>query len=165
MKPALMILDLQKAFYRGKAIESMNHACEYINAILPTFRGKGLPVIWVKHRDKKEGLVEGNPEFEFIDQLKAVDGEVQIIKEYGNAFNKTECKEILQKNGIDTVIISGYRAEYCVLSTYRGAMDIDLTPILLKGSLAGEDEENVGFVYKISDVITRRELVKVLKNC
>jgi hypothetical protein len=51
---------------------------------------------------------------------------------------------------------------YCVLSTYRGAQDCDLTPIILRGSLASGVPENIGFVERISDVISYGALKKVL---
>lgn len=54
--------------------------------------------------------------------------------------------------GVDTVILSGYCVELCVLSTYRGAEDVDLNPILLRGSLASGDIENIRFVAKIHQI-------------
>lgn len=65
--------------------------------------------------------------------------------------------------GVDTVIITGFCAEACVLSTYRGAQDLDLTPIILRGSLASDNLENIGFVESISDIISYRVLKKVLE--
>ena len=70
------------------------------------------------------------------DQLHILDSDVHIHKTYGNAFNKTPLTDELRQFGVDTVIITGFCAEYCVLSTCRGAEDQDLTPILLRGSLA-----------------------------
>jgi len=50
--------------------------------------------------------------------------------------------------------------DYCVLSTYRGAEDLDLTPIILKGSLASSISENIKFVESISDIISYGALEK-----
>jgi nicotinamidase-related amidase len=63
---------------------------------------------------------------------------------------------------VDTVIITGFCAEYCVLSTYRGAQDLDLTPIILRGSLASDNLEHIKFVESISDIISYGVLKKVL---
>jgi hypothetical protein len=49
-----------------------------------------------------------------------------------------------------------------VLSTYRGAQDLDLTPIILRGSLASGSLENIKFVESISDIISYGVLKKVL---
>jgi len=164
MKPALMVIDLQKAYYRGEALESMDNACEYINAVLPLFRKKGLPIIWVQHISSEGGAVPGTEGFEFIDCLKPEEGEYRIHKKYGNSFNKTKCAEILKENNIDTVIVTGYCAEYCVLSTYRGAADHDLLPVILKNGIASYNKEGVKFVEDISNIISYGVLVKVMEG-
>jgi nicotinamidase-related amidase len=69
----------------------------------------------------------------------------------------------LRNLGVDTVIITGFCAEYCVLSAYRGAQDRDLTPVLLRGSLASSIAENIRFVESISDIISYGALKKVLE--
>jgi len=62
--------------------------------------------------------------------------------------------DILRELGVDTVIVTGYRADNCVLSTYRGAQDFDFTPIILKGSLASDNVEHIRFVEEISEIIS-----------
>lgn len=162
MKMALMIIDLQNA-YRDKSNEdSMNSACEYINATIPLFRKRNLPVIWVQHKDAEDGSIPGERGFEFIDCLKPEPGDYRITKEYGNSFNKTGCADILAKEGIDTVVLTGYCAEHCVLSTYRGALDLDLTPVLLKKAVASGEKAHIGFVENISAVISYQILQKIL---
>jgi nicotinamidase-related amidase len=96
------------------------------------------------------------------DQLNSLDSDIHIHKTYGNAFNKTPLENEVRKLGVDTVIITGFCAEYCVLSTYRGAKDLDLTPILLRGSLASGIPENIKFVESVSDIISYGALKKVL---
>ena len=164
MKLALMVIDLQKAFYNGESIESMDNACDYINAVLPLFREKELPIIWVQHMDKEDGVVPGTEGFEFIDCLNPEEGEYRIHKEYGNSFNKTKCIEILNENEIDTVVITGFCAEHCVLSTYRGALDHDLTPVILKNGIAGRNKKNIRFVEDISNIISYQILKKILEE-
>jgi nicotinamidase-related amidase len=164
MKPALLVVDVQKAFFESDPIttHSLEEAIEYINAAIALFREKQLPVISVQDMDEEENVVPGEDGFELPDQLNILDSDVHIHKTYGNAFNKTTLEDELRKIGADTVIITGFCAEYCVLSTYRGAKDLDLTPILLRGSLASGNPENIKFVESISDVISYGALKKVL---
>jgi nicotinamidase-related amidase len=49
--------------------------------------------------------------------------------------------------------VSGFCAEHCVLSTYRGALDLDLIPFLLKNGIAGGRKEYTAFVENICDVV------------
>ncbi|MBL0338775.1 MAG: isochorismatase family protein [Rhodospirillaceae bacterium] len=162
MKPALIVIDMQKAFYKGQTAPSMDQACDYINAAIPLFRQKKLPVIWVQDMDKEDGVVPGVEGFELINPLKPQKSDKKIIKQYGNGFNKTDLKSFLDQSDIDTVILSGYCAENCVLSTYRGAQDLDFTAVMLRGSLASGKEENITFVENISQIISYGVLKKIL---
>jgi nicotinamidase-related amidase len=55
---------------------------------------------------------------------------------------------------VDAVIVTGFCAEFCVLSTYRGAEDFDFKPIILKDSLASDNTEHIRFVEEISETIS-----------
>jgi len=164
MKPALLVIDVQKAFFDidPATTQSLNNAIEYINAAIALFRERGLPVICVQHMDKQDGLVPGQDGFDLPGSLKILPSDLHIAKTYGNSFNKTPLEAELRKLGVDTVIITGFCAEYCVLSTCRGAKDLDLTPIILRGSLASVVPENIRFVESINDIISFEALKKVL---
>jgi nicotinamidase-related amidase len=163
MKPALLVIDVQKAFFNDPTTaQSLNNAIEYINAAIAMFRERHLPVICVQHMDKESKLMPGEDGFDLPDQLNILDTDLHIHKIYGNSFNKTPLEDELRKLGVDTVIITGFCAEDCVLSTYRGAEDIDLTPIILRDSLASGSPENAKFVERISALISYTALKKVL---
>jgi nicotinamidase-related amidase len=164
MRLGLMIIDLQKAYYEGESRASMDAACEYINAVLPLFRKAGLPVLWVQDISEEDGVVPGAEGFELIESLKPLEGEHRVHKNYGNAFNKTESAALLRASGVDTVVISGYCAEHCVLSTYRGALDLDFLPVILRDSIASGKAENKRFVESISDVVSYAFLKKMLED-
>ena len=164
MKPALLVVDVQKAFFEisPTAAQSLNDAIEYINSAIALFREKGLPVICVQHVDEEESLVPGEEGFGLPDQLDVLPSDVHIHKTYGNSFNRTSLEKRLGEYDADTVIITGFSAEYCVLSTYRGAKDLDLTPIVLRGSLASSTPKNIGFVESISDIVSYGVLREIL---
>lgn len=164
MKMALMVIDLQKAYYRGESKASMDAACEYINAVLPMFRRKKLPILWIQHIDEEDGSAPGKEGFDFIDLLEPGKDEYRIHKKYGNSFNKTDCLEILRKNGVDTILITGYCAEHCVLSTFRGAEDVDIQPVILRNGIASGNAENLRFVEKISTIISFGILAKMMED-
>jgi nicotinamidase-related amidase len=165
MKPVLLVVDIQKAFFRNDPVtaRSLDRAIETINAAIALFREKHLPVLSVQHLDPEERLVPGEEGFELPDQLNILDSDVHIHKTYGNAFNKTPLADELRKLGVDTVIITGFCAEFCVLSTYRGAEDLDFTPVILVDSLASATPENIRFVESVSEVISAGALKKVLE--
>lgn len=162
MKPALMIIDMQKEFHQGETAHNIDKAAEYINYILPKFEEKELPVIWVQDVDEGEGVVPGSKGFEVIDSLAPKTESIVIHKRYGNSFNKTDADKILKDAGVDTIVMTGFCAEFCVLSTYRGAKDLDYFPVLLKNGIASTEEIHKEFVEKISETITVGMLEKLL---
>jgi nicotinamidase-related amidase len=164
MKPALLVIDVQKAFFEQDqaTAQSLERALEYINAAIAQFRAKQLPVIAVQHMDTEEQLVPGADGFALPDRLNILASDLHIVKTYGNAFNQTPLADELRNLGVDTVILTGYCAEYCVLSTSRGAEDRDLTPIILRGALASGSPENITFVENVNNIISYGALKKVL---
>jgi nicotinamidase-related amidase len=164
MKAALLVIDVQKAFFEhGPATaQSLNEAIETINAAIALFRAKGLPVICVQHLEEEDGVVPGSAGFDLPEALNILPTDLHVHKVYGNAFNRTALGEELRGQGIDTVVLTGFCAEYCVLSTARGAQDLDLTPIILRDSLASGTAENIRLVESISDIISYGALKKIL---
>src|SRR5690606_8674845 len=111
---------------------------------------------------EEDGAVPGNDAFEFIDSLRPGEDHIKIHKEYGNSFNKTDADSLLKEHGIDTVVMTGFCAEHCVLSTYRGARDLDYFPVILKNAIASGKDANKEFVESISETITAGVLIKML---
>ena len=161
MKPALLVIDVQKAFFDDPVTKkSLDNAIEYINAAIEIFRKNNNPIICIQHVDESEQLLPGEDGFDLPDSLKILPEDYHIHKTYGNGFNKTGLEAHLRELGVDTLIVTGFCAEYCVLSTYRGALDLDFSPILLRGSLASSTPERIHFVEEICDVISYGALEK-----
>ncbi len=165
MKPALLVIDVQKRYFKfsPQTAQSLTEAIEYINEAVKLFREKRLPVISVQHVSAEDNCMPGMEDFDLPEALAILPSDVHIHKTYGNSFTKTPLKAELDELGVDTVIITGFCAEYCVLSTYRGAQDLDLTPIILRESLASGVPANIKFVESVSEVITYGALKKVLE--
>lgn len=164
MKPALLIIDLQNKFFNlnSACSDSLKSAIEYVNAAIELFRKKSLPIIVIQHKSDEQGLVPGNSSFDVPKSVKVKPQDIRIVKTYGNSFTKTGLAEKLRELGVDTVIVTGFCAEFCVLSTYRGAQDLDFTPIILKGSLASDNTEHIRFVEEITETISYGALKTLL---
>lgn len=100
---------------------------------------------------EEEDLVSGTPDFEVPKSIKLEPQDIHINKTYSNSLTKTVLTEKLKEQEVDTVIVSSFCAEYCVLSTYRGAQDLDFTPIILRVSIASDNAEHVRFVEEITE--------------
>ncbi|AEF80437.1 cysteine hydrolase family protein [Leadbettera azotonutricia] len=161
MKPALLVIDMQKASYFGPSSASMDKAAEVINKAAALFRKKGLAVVWIQ-QDNGTDAIQGTEKFKLLDSLIPLDSEKKIVKHYENSFIKTDLAEFLKLEKVDTPIISGYCAEYCVLSTYRGAKEQDLDPLLLKNGIAGGTPEYLCMVEQICESLSPLALEKLL---
>jgi nicotinamidase-related amidase len=164
MKPALLVIDLQKKFFHlnQTCSDSLKSTIEYINETILLFRDKDFPVIAIQHKNEREGLVEGNEDFEVHESVKLDQQDLRIVKTYGNAFTKTMLAEKLRDFGVDTVILTGFCAEECVLSTYIGADDNDFTPVILRSAIASDNPDHVKFVEEISNLVSIGALKKLL---
>jgi nicotinamidase-related amidase len=164
MKPALLVIDVQKEFFKSATTaQSLDAAIEYINAAIALFRAKGLPVICVQDEDVESNVVPGTEGFDLSESLKILPSDLHIVKTYGNAFNKTPLADSLRKADVDMLIVTGFCAEYCVLSTYVGAGDHDFTPVLLRNALASGRPESIRFMETAYDLITYGALKKMLE--
>ena len=162
MKPALLVIDIQKQFFNlnQTRTDSLKSAIEYINEAIPLFRRKGFPIVVIQH--KNEELVPGSAGFDVHESVKLEQQDLRIVKTYGNAFTKTVLAEKLREFGVDTVVITGFCAEECVLSTYIGAEDNDFIPIIMRSSIASDNPNRVRFVEEISNIVSIGALRKLL---
>jgi nicotinamidase-related amidase len=110
-------------------------AFNYINGYIEIFRKHGLPIIRVYHTDEEWGPAEGTPEFEFPEEIAVRPEDPMIIKNYANAFNKTELEVIIKDRGINTLFLCGLSSVGCVLATWFGAKDHDISAFMLKDAM------------------------------
>jgi len=164
MKPALLVIDVQNEFFNinQACSDSLKSAIDYINEAIGLFREKNLPIVVIQHKSAERELVPGKSGFDVHKSLKLKPEDMRIVKTYGNSFTKTGLAEKLRELGVDILIVTGFCAEYCVLSTYRGAQDFDFTPITLKGSLASDNAEHIRFVEEITETISYGALKALL---
>ena len=164
MKSALMIIDLQNAYCTSENKDSMYSACTTINKAIDLFRRSNQPIIWVQHINEDDGSVPGNPGFNYIEPLKPNINDYYVYKRYRNSFNKTNCLDIIRKEQIDTVIISGFSAAYCIHGTIIGALDNDLKPLLLINGIASDFSEHIKVVEQTNQVISLNELGELMNR-
>lgn len=164
MKTALLVIDVQNDSYNLNAVaaQTLPIAIQHINEAIAFFREKELPIIAIQHVNEAEGLAPGKHAFKLPKSLNILPSDKHVLKRYGNAFNKTDLLATLAEQDIDTVIVTGFCAEICVLSTYRGAEDVDLTPILLRDALASGSVENIRFVESINNIVSFRALKRFM---
>ena len=68
-------------------------------------------------------LIRGEYGHDIIDELQPVEGEAVVDKPGKGAFYATELQELLEKDGIKSLLVAGVTTEVCVHTTVREAND------------------------------------------
>jgi nicotinamidase-related amidase len=163
VKPALLVIDTQNAYLPYMSEQDKKYAFEVINAVIAQFRANGFPVIRVYHTDPGEGPAPGTEAFEFPKTIAILDGDAKVIKNYGNAFRKTDLDKVLKEKGANTLFLTGLSAVGCVLATYHGALDHDYNVFMVEESLLSHDAELTKSVQKMTRTINFSSLRLVLQ--
>ena len=66
MNIALLVIDMQKAFFAGESRESMENAAEYINYAAGLFRNANKQIIWIQDEDKEDGLLKDRKDLKLL---------------------------------------------------------------------------------------------------
>jgi ureidoacrylate peracid hydrolase len=155
---ALIVVDLQNALCsrrgsyrrRGKTVLNMGTLLKNIKKLLDLFRGKKLPVIFIRIVFKGDysdaGLLpkkapeivkvkayrEGSWDSAIVKDAQPRPGEAVVVKKRYDSFENTGLERILRKKGIRKLIVAGVLTNVCVESLVRSAFDKGFEPIVIK---------------------------------
>ena len=151
MKPVLLVIDIQNEYLSMVPQREKEVALYMINAAIELFREHGFPVIRVYHTDLKYGPKPDTEPFEFPKSVMIKPEDPRIIKNYPNAFKKTNLEKMLRDQGCDTLFLCGLSAVGCVLATYHGAADLDFDVFMLKDAIMSH---NSAYTDSIEDIFS-----------
>lgn len=164
MKPALIVIDVQNAWlsFSDGLKKSVDERISNITEAISIFRRAGAPVIFTFHSYSERGIVPETQGFNLLPNIVVKAGDEQVVKTHQNAFMKTELARIIRDKGCDTVILVGLSALNCVLSTYLAAYDEGFFPYIVRGAVAGPDDESIQIAEKICDTLSLRAISQIL---
>jgi nicotinamidase-related amidase len=165
LKPALLIIDVQKRYMPGIAQGDREKAFYFINLLIEAFRKYNFPIIRIYHSNVEIGPLPGTDEFEFHDTIRIRPEDTRIIKKYSDSFNKTELDSILKKMGCNTLFLCGQSAVGCVLATRYGAMNYDYRPFIVKDAIMSHDSGYTRNIEVMFDAISLDVVKLLLDNC
>ena len=162
MKIALLVLDLQKQFFRiPKCRPFLDDALEYVNETIKLFRKANLPIIFIQ--DEEAGDGPGSEDYELYDKLLKEDTDTYISKLYSNAFWKTDLEAKLKQLNVDFLMICGFAAGHCVNFTYNGARERGFSACILQHGIAGFSKTAINFVTTNNPLISYEVLEYLMK--
>lgn len=142
MKKALLVIDAQKIYTLPASplfCPDSAGTIARINAIIETFRSSGEPVIYVRHCHKVDGsdlgrmfdflgewdgtfnFKDGTEEVEYDDRLLPPNGAFELTKSRYSCFVNTSLQQLLDKQGVEALVITGFMTNFCCESTARDA--------------------------------------------
>jgi len=162
MKPALLVIDIQNEYLPLMSGGDRDMALRMINGAIWLFRQKNLPVIRVYHTNPDYGPEPGTEAFEFPKTVIIKETDPKVIKNYPNAFKKTELDKLLREKGVNTVFICGLSATGCVLATYYGANELDYHTVMVKNAVMSPNEKHTEAVMSFCSTVDFETLNMIL---
>jgi nicotinamidase-related amidase len=125
-RSALLVIDIQDSFKATPRWErrSSPRFEENVDRLIRSWRGAGLPVIFVLHTDSDPEFQAASPYFKLMDFLAPAAGEPVLVKNTRNAFTSTNLQELLREKGVERLVITGIQTEQCCETTTRLAADL-----------------------------------------
>lgn len=133
-KTALLVIDMQNGIL--KAAHNSHKLLENINGLIDHFHKSNAPVIFIRQTGKLR-FRENTDTWQLAGKLQISPEDTVINKTRGNAFYKTPLLNILEKENINQVVVAGLLSNGCVQLTCKGALQNQLTVVLIKDAHSG----------------------------
>jgi nicotinamidase-related amidase len=114
---ALLIIDVQNGVMEGAP--HRDDVIVNINALIDRARADDVQVVWVQHSD--EDLPKDSENWRYVPELVRRESEPLVHKNYGDAFDDTNLEDVLAKERVGRVVVTGAQTDACVRSTLHGA--------------------------------------------
>lgn len=163
MKPALLVIDVQKEYIPMMSKGDQELAIEMMNWTIYLFRKFDLPVIRVYHTHPEWGPDKDSPDFQFHDSLKVLPEDPMIIKSYPSSFTKTNLHEMLKEEDVNTLFMCGLSSVGCVLSTYLDAASHDYNAFLVEDALLSHKEKYTDNIEEIFNAINLETILYMIE--
>lgn len=146
MKKAVLVVDMQERYFQeGHPLETSRTNLIAANLdLLHKAKHDAWPIYFVKEVYKSDfsdapkmhrefalpEVVDGHPMAEIVAELKDFTNDNVFIKKRHSSFQDTDVREVLDRDHVTDLIITGVNTDTCVLSACIGArMDFDVTII------------------------------------
>ena len=156
-KRALVLIDIQNDYFPGGkwTLSGIEPAADNAARVLAAARATGDLVIHIRHEFTKPDapfFAPGSEGAKIHSTVRAADGEPVVLKHHVNAFRETDLKAILDRHGIDEVVICGAMSHMCVDAGARAASDLGYKCIVVHDACATRDQEFEGMVVPAAQV-------------
>lgn len=150
LKQALVIIDMQM-YLQDRLDSGRDHvngdAIIKVAALAAKFRRDGGKVVHVHHGDPDPAspMHIGAPAQRVMPGVEPLGGEPIFIKNTSSPFASTGMENYLRHNHIETLVVTGAVAGYCVNTTVRVGSDLGFKMVVVRDAVIGFDlpDENL----------------------
>lgn len=123
MPTALLVIDVQQALCTGEyAAHDAAGLLARINQVSAVCRAAGAPVVFIQHGAVSGPLQPGTPGWELAEGLVVQVGDTVLPKRTPDSFQDTGLQALLQRSGVDHLVVCGLQSQFCVDTTTRRAL-------------------------------------------
>ena len=156
-KRALVLIDVQNDYFAGGKwpLSGMELAADNAAKLLSAARAAGDVVVHVRHEFPSAEAPFFTPNSDgakIHPKVHSLDGEPVVLKHHVNSFLETDLKAILDKHGVEEVVICGAMSHMCVDAGTRAASDFGYRCVVVHDACATRDQEFGGKVVPAADV-------------
>ncbi|MBV1709155.1 MAG: cysteine hydrolase [Erysipelothrix sp.] len=131
---ALIIIDMQVGLLEDDNYPIFNKELliSNINALISKARNAGVTVIFVRHTESFGSPLEINqPGWQISTRLNILSDDIIIDKYTPDCFHQTTLMDILKKQNISKLVITGLQTEYCIDTTCRRSFTLGYDTVLI----------------------------------
>jgi isochorismate hydrolase len=96
--------------------------------------------------------------------VKVLPTDPKVVKNYGDAFNKTDLDKVLKDSGSNTLFLCGLSAVGCVLATKTGAENHDYKAFMVKNAIMSHNSEYTKNVEVMFDAVSYEVVQLLIEN-
>ena len=144
MKKALLVIDVQNEYFTGKLkVTYPSNSLDNILKVMDYAKANNMVIILVQHTAVSgETFVKDSKEWEIHSEILKKHYDYHIEKTKPSSFYNTNLEEILKKENIEGVVISGYMTQMCCDTTAREAFHKDYAVEFLSDATGTIDVNN-----------------------
>ena len=145
-RQALILVDIQNDYFpSGKwPLVGIEAAADQAAKVLAAFRERGDLVVHIRHEfDSADApfFAPGSDGAKIHAKAASLPGEPVVLKHFVNAFRDTDLKAILDRHGIESLVVVGHMSHMCVDGATRAAADFGYAVTVLHDACATLDLE------------------------
>ena len=139
-RTALMVIDVQNGVVTGA--HERDSVVANINALVHKARQQDVPVVWVQHSD--EGMERDSDGWQLVPELSRLKSEALVHKRFGDSFEDTYLEDVLARERVGRLVVTGAQTDACIRSTIHGAFARGYDVTLVGDAHTTEDQSEWG---------------------